>query len=101
MEPYVYQASDAKELKKTLEADPLSETSFSRLGYILREGKAYGLDGYVLYFTTEDGKSEPYKKQLSAVADCAEVTGKSKQKVVDGILGEQDNAAEGFGSLFG
>ncbi|MBI4361217.1 hypothetical protein HY572_05600 [Candidatus Micrarchaeota archaeon] len=99
MQTFVFQADDAKELKKVLEADTLGEHSFTRLGYVLREGKAYGVPGYVLYFKTDS--PDRYKTQLDAVPNCKELGGDAKRKVVDGIEGEEDNAAAGFGTVFG
>ena len=101
METYVYSATDLKELKKALESDTLSDTSFSRLGYVLREGKPYGVPGYMVYFKTEDGKAGAYQKQLEAVPGCAPVTADVKKKVVDAIEAEENAATAGFGSMFG
>lgn len=99
MEKFVFQADDAKELKKVLEADTLGEHSFTRLGYVIREGKPYGVPGYVLYFKTDS--PDRYKEQLKSVPNCKELDADAKHKVVDGIEGEEDNAAAGFGSVFG
>ena len=101
METFVYSATDLKELKKVLEADPLSDTSFSRLGYVLREGKPYGVPGYIVYFKTEDGKGGTYRKQLETVPSCAPVSAEAKKNVVDAIDTEENAATAGFGSLFG
>ncbi len=101
METFVYSCADLKELKKVLEGDTLSDTSFSRLGYVLREGKPYGLQGYVVYFKTEEGKGASYQKQLEAIPRCTPVSAEGKKKVVDAIEAEENSAAAGFGSLFG
>jgi len=101
METFVYSCSDLKELKKVLEGDTLSDTSFTRLGYVLREGKPYGIAGYIVYFKTEDGKGGAYQKQLEAVSGCVPVSPGDKQKVLDAIESEENAATAGFGSLFG
>lgn len=98
MEKIVYQAEDVKELKKVLEGDALNAHSFTRLGYVLREGKPYGVPGYVLYFKTDT--PDRYKEQLKAVPNAKELSGDEKEKVVSGIESEEDNAAAGFGSVF-
>ena len=101
METFVYSCSDLKELKKVLEADPLADTSFTRLGYVLREGKAYGVAGYIVYFKSDSAQAKTFTDQLAAVPGCAPVSAADKQKVVDAIEAEENSAAAGFGSVFG
>ena len=101
MEKIVFACSDVKELKKVLEADTLSDDSFARLGYVLREGKPYGIEGYVVYFKAPQDKAAAYKAKLSAILGCKEVSGDPKTKVVQAVETEEDSAAAGFGSVFG
>ncbi|MBI5226481.1 hypothetical protein HY994_04595 [Candidatus Micrarchaeota archaeon] len=101
MENFVYSCSDVKELKKVLDADPLDAQSFTRLGYILREGKLYGLTGYVVHFKVDAALAKGYQDKLAAVPGCTALPAADKQKVVDAIEQEENSATAGFGSLFG
>lgn len=101
METFVYSCADVKELKKVLEGDTLSDHSFTRLGYVLREGKPYGVPGYLVYFKVDASRASVFTDQLKAVPGCEPVAADVKKKVVDAIEAEENAATAGFGSLFG
>ncbi len=101
METFVYSSSDLKELKKVLDADPLADDSFTRLGYIMREGKLYGVPGYVVHFKADASVAKKYQDRISAVPGCAPLNDADRKKVVDAIEAEENAATAGFGSLFG
>ena len=103
---FVYEIEVAKqgELKKVLEADPYADDSFSRLGYTLKDSAAVAMPSgkTILYFKCEEqAKGTTLAARLKAVEGLAEVTGENKQKVISVIHAEEDNAAAGFGSIFG
>lgn len=101
METFVYSCADLKELKKVLDADPLADDSFTRLGYILREGKLYGRAGYVVHFKADASVAKKYQDRMASVAGCAPLGEADRKKVVDAIEAEENAATAGFGSLFG
>ncbi len=73
----------------------------SRQSINFREGKALGLDkdGYYLEI---DGSEESIVKVKEIIGDLGtEVTGDEKKKVLAKIEEQQNNAAAGFGSIFG
>lgn len=101
METFVYSATDLKELKKALEFNPLDADSFTRLGYILREGKLYGLAGYVVHFKADAERAKAFQAKLAEVPGCTPLNEADRKKVVDAIEAEENAATAGFGSLFG
>ena len=101
MEKIVFACTDVKELKKVLEADSLSEMSFARQGYVLREGKLYGLKGYVVYLKVQPEHAAFFRGKLAVVPTSKELTGPDKEKVVSAVEEEENSAAAGFGSVFG
>lgn len=101
MEKIVFACEDVKELKKVLEADSLSDVSFARQGYVLREGKLYGLKGYVVYLKADPEQAVFFRGKLSAIPASKELSGAEKEKVVNGVEEEENSAAAGFGSVFG
>ena len=103
---FVYEIDAAKqnELKKVLEMDPYADDSFSRLGYTLKDSAVVGLPAgkIVLYFKCEEeAKGKAFAQKLKAVADLREVAGEGREKVLGIIHAEEENAAAGFGSIFG
>lgn len=101
METFIYSCPDLKELKKVLDFDPLADDSFTRLGYVLREGKAYGVQGYVVFFKAESSRAKTFQDRLATVPECVPLSEADKQKVVDAIEAEENAATAGFGSVFG
>ncbi len=73
----------------------------SRQSLNFREGKALGFDkeGYYLEI---DGSEESIVKAKELIGDLGkEVSGKEKEDVLAKISEQQENAAAGFGSIFG
>ena len=96
---YQFASSDFGKLKSILEGDSLNETSFARVGYYLREGKSLGLEGYLVYFKGVLGAE--HKKKLAELPSAKELSSEQAKKIVDAIEAEENQAAAGFGSLFG
>lgn len=94
-------------LKKVLDLDPYEKDSFPTVGYTLRESAALGLVAgrMVLYFKSEDqaicAKLKARLAAVNASADLKELTGEEKEKVASSINATENEAAAGFGSLFG
>jgi hypothetical protein len=96
---FLFSPADYAKLKTLLEADTLSEKSFARVGYYLRDAKGFGLQGYVAYF--KGFLSEEQKLILKQLPSSKELSGEEFKKVVDVIETEENQAAQGFGSMFG
>lgn len=96
---FLFSSSDYGKLKLMLESDSLSDTAFARVGYYLREAKPFGLQGYAVYF--KGMLSDAQKALLKQLPSVKELTGEELKKVVDVIEAEENQAAQGFGSLFG
>jgi len=96
---FSFASSDYGKLKLLLEGDSLSEEAFARVGYYLREGKGFGVEGYVVYF--KGVLSEGQRKKLTELPSAKELAAETAKKVIDAIEAEENQAAEGFGSLFG
>lgn len=100
----LFDAGNLKDLKKVLEAEPYADDSFAKLGYTLKESKAIGLEEgkYVVYFKTEDeALGKKLEERLGEVPSFKQATDEEKEKVVQAINAEQDDATQGFGSIFG
>ena len=100
---FLFASSDAGKLKAVLDADSLSENSFARIGYTLRDSKAMGLEAgkNVLCFKCEEAAAKALIEKLKTVPSFAEAKPEEKQKVLAQIAAEEDNAAHGFGTVFG
>jgi len=101
---YKVENKDSVALKKALEADPFADDAFVKNGYTLKESQAVGLPAghQILYFKTEEQKvADKLKARLKEVPSITEVTAEDKDKVSQQIEDEQNQAAAGFGSIFG
>ncbi|MBI5036217.1 hypothetical protein HZC09_02640 [Candidatus Micrarchaeota archaeon] len=110
MEKIVFACKDVKGLKKVLEPQTRNDPNvpynpedemFIRLGYTLRDGAAYGTEGYVVYFKAPEEEASKYRDKLKAIEGCEELKGEAKEKVISGIESEEDSASAGFGAVFG
>lgn len=104
MEKYVFAFAgvDAGKLKAVLEGDSLADISFARIGYVLRDGKSLGIDaGQVVFFKAEPDAAKILIEKLKVLASFKEVAGADKEKVISAIEGAEDDAAAGFGNIFG
>jgi len=103
---FVFEIDAAKqnELKKVLELDPYADDAFSRLGYTLKDSSALGLPAgkVVLHFKCEDAAlAQKYAARVKPVEGIKEATPEVKAKVIETLQKEADEAASGFGSIFG
>ncbi len=95
---FVYEVVNNGKLKQVLEENPYEENSFSRIGYqikenIIEDGKTY------LYINTDEKiMKEKFEKIKELVREVNEDT---KRKVCEKIKEENENAAKGFGDIFG
>lgn len=101
---YQFEQKHKKELEALVTKDPYADDSFARLGYVLKESKPLGLKGgfLVVYFKTEDEKlAAKLLNELKTLPNCTEVSGVDKETALKTIEAEEDNAASGFGTIFG
>ena len=101
---YQFEQKYKKELETLLTKDPYADDSFARLGYVLKESKPLGLKGgfLVVYFKTEDGNlAKTLLERLKTISTCTEVSTSEKESALKTIEAEEDNAASGFGTIFG
>lgn len=86
-------------VKKILEQDPTAPMSFARQGYDFKDGKDYGVDGWVLYISGDESFIEWAEKQLGDLVK--KLDDETANKIIKKIEEEKDKASEGFGQLFG
>ncbi len=101
---YQFEQKHKKELEALLTKDPYADDSFARLGYVLKESKPLGLKGgfLIVYFKTEDEKlTAKLLTELKSIPSFAEVTPADKETALKSIEAEEENAASGFGTIFG
>lgn len=104
-ELFFIDGKDYGKLDKLLAADPYAEDSFGKLGYVLKESRALGLEAgfYALFFESPDDAlvKKLSEKLLAALPLARRPEEAKKTALVAQIKQEQDNAAAGFGSIFG
>ncbi len=102
---YAVDSAKLKDVKVVLEANPFDDASFARTGYVLKEpGALPGFDNakaYLLIETADESKAKTLDEQAKKLPGVTALTGPDGQKVIDAIHAEQDNAASGFGNIFG
>lgn len=101
---YQFEQKVKKELEALLTKDPYADDSFARLGYVLKESKPLGLKGgfLVVYFKTSDEKlANKLLGELKTISTCAELNATDKETCLKTIEAEEENAASGFGTIFG
>ncbi len=102
---YTVAASQSAALKKILDEEPYEKDSFSSLGYTLRDSSALGLPAgktVLIFSCIEETKIAKLKERLSRVeGGVSEVTGKEKERILSTVNAEAEDAAAGFGNLFG
>lgn len=104
---YVFQieGKESALLEQVLSEDPYDkQTSFVSAGYTLKESNAVGLEAgnKILYFKTELKEvADKLLERLKKITSLKEITKEQKDKIIAQIEQEQDNAAAGFGSIFG
>ncbi|MFA4946483.1 MAG: hypothetical protein WC607_03030 [Candidatus Micrarchaeia archaeon] len=99
---FVFNAADKGKVQAVLDADSFGAESFARLGYDFKDAKVLGLPAgkYVLHFKKE-GDASKLVAALKAVESFAEATADEKKRVLAELEAGLDNAAQGFGSIFG
>ncbi len=103
---YSVDSSDVASLKKILEANQYDKDSFSSLGYTLRDASSLSIEEKktFLYFSVNDGQlKDSLLKKLSdaKIGSLTEVSSDLKNKIISSIKESEDQAASGFGSIFG
>jgi len=96
---YVCLPEKKSELQKILDNEPTATMSFARLGYDFKDGKYYGIEGWVLYLSGDEESIAWAEKQLGSIVK--KLSDDKAKKVIDAIKKEKDSASEGFGELFG
>lgn len=88
---------------KKLSESPKGRIIFARQEYNIKDGRTLGLTGdFYLYLSAPDdflnGAEDRFKSEFGTIkrADSNE-----EKKVIDSIREEHENAAKGFGSIFG
>ena len=104
-ELFIVDGKDYKKLDTLLAADPYADDSFKKLGYILKESSAVGLDkgAYALFFESPDDAlvKKLGDKLLAEIPAARRPEANIKERIISQIKKEEENAAEGFGSIFG
>lgn len=101
---FLIEGKDYGKLKNLLTQNPYEKDSFSIVGYVLKESKAMNLKGgnYVVYFKSSDHQLIlTLSQRLKALETAKELVDAEKNSIISQIEHEEDNAAEGFGSMFG
>jgi hypothetical protein len=77
----------------------MKDDTTSRSSMTFKEGKEYGVEGYILYVS---GTEEQVKKALELSKDMAkEISDKKKDEIIAKIKEEENRASEAMGGLFG
>ncbi len=74
----------------------LKDNEISKLSIRFREGKDFGIEGYIIYIS---GPEELCKKAKEKVKDLVEHVD-NEEEIVRKIKEEENRAIEGFGNLF-
>ena len=102
---FIIDAKDYVKLDRLLCADPFADGSFKKNGYTLKESKALGLAGgsYVLFFeSNDDSLARTLAEKLTKeIPDAKEPDSETSGKIAAQIKKEEDDAATGFGAIFG
>ncbi len=101
---YSVEMKEYGKLKDLLAANPFEKDSFAVNGYTLKDSKTVGLKGgyYVLFFKAEDPELiNKLKEKLKALETIKELAADEREKAIAQIEAEEDNAASGFGAIFG
>ena len=98
---YACDISKKKELLSVIESDPYSEDSFSRVGYVIRDGSSIGesSDAVYLYISAQEPVIKKLDAKLRGIAEILE--GEEADRIIKKIEDEGESAAQGVGSIFG
>ncbi len=99
----VYELERAKkaDLQKVLDADPYSKPSFAVNGYKLKDGISLGQDKekYYIYLKGPDAFIPFAEEKLKGIATRCKPG--VETAIADKLDAEEDEAAGGFGAIFG
>ncbi len=102
---FLIEGKESALLEQVLAEDPYDkQMSFVGAGYTLKESNAVGLDAgnKIIYFKTELKEvADKLLERLKKITTLKEITKEQKDKIIAQIEKEEENAAVGFGSIFG
>ena len=97
---FYFEKSKSKDLNRVLTSDPYADNSFARVGYTLKDGGSIGeKEGAYVYFKTDEEIGAKLSKKLVEI-DGVEVAAGDKERILKKISEQEQNAIEGFGSIF-
>jgi hypothetical protein len=89
------------EAVKILEKDPYAEWSFAKMGYKTKEGATIGEDKETFYLHLSGEEADIKKAEEAIKGVFARAKPEIEKKIVELVEKEEENAAEGFGGIFG
>ena len=99
---YLFESKDKGKAKALLDADPLAEDSFTRLGFDFKDSASLGLpEGKVVVHFAKEGDASALIEKLKQVESLTEAKEDEKTAVLKALEEQSGNAAQGFGSIFG
>ncbi|MCL5011356.1 MAG: hypothetical protein M1594_00455 [Candidatus Marsarchaeota archaeon] len=97
---FYFEKSKFKDLNRVLTSDPYADNSFARVGYTLKDGGSINeKEGSYVYFKTDGEIGIKLSKKLLEI-NGIEVGGVEKEGILKKINEQEQNAIEGFGSIF-
>lgn len=85
-----------------IEGDKYDPNSFGKKGYIVKDGGAFGLEGKTLvYVKGVDNQFIEHTKELLKDLEFEIIEENKAQEIVKAIKEEEEEAQQGFGSIFG
>lgn len=99
----VYECDIAKkkDVVKILEAEPYAEDSFARSGYKTKEGAMIGEDKakFYIYISADEVFLKKAEEKLKGLV--AHAGAEAEKRIVALVEKEEEEAASGFGDIFG
>ncbi len=97
---FYFEKSKSKDLNRVLTSDPYADNSFARVGYTLKDGGSISeREGAYVYFKTDEEIGIKLSKKLAEI-NGVEVGGEERERILKKINEQEQNAIEGFGSIF-
>jgi|YelNatPaOPRAMG01_1025707.scaffolds.fasta_scaffold23072_4 hypothetical protein len=97
---FYFEKNKTKDLNKILTADPYADNSFAKIGYVLKEGATINeKEGSYVYFKTDESVGVKLSKKLAEINGIKLEDG-DKERILKKINEQEQNAIEGFGSIF-
>ncbi|MCC7570039.1 hypothetical protein KO465_01685 [Candidatus Micrarchaeota archaeon] len=86
-------------VESILQKDTTEKISFARQGYDFKDGKTYGVEGWIIYLEADEDFIKWAEEQFG---DLVKKLAEDKtNEIALSIKQEKDRASEGFGNLFG